>query len=272
MADPVQHVGSYAIERRSGELERLAVQSAILAEETERLLDRIGVSAGWSCLDLGCGPEGITRHLSARVGSSGSVTGLDLDGAFIATARERAAANTQFRVGNAYATGLPDNTFDLVHIRFVASTAGEPEQLVTEAMRLAKPGGYVAAQEADFSTLACYPPHLAWTKLATAYRGCFPWTPDDPEAHRMYRLMRAAGLQEVGYRPFLIGVRAGDVWQDYLPATVESLRTTILGRGLLSESDLNAALADCRAHLSAEDTVFTSFATVQTWGRRPLPT
>ena len=268
MADATTASGLYSIARREGEVERLALQGAVLAAETEALLDRIGVGAGWRCLDLGCGPGGITAALSARVGD-GSVTGLDFDEAFVALAAEGAPANVRFVRGDAYATGLPDAAFDLVHMRFIASTAGMPERLVAEARRLTRPGGFVAAQEADFSTLRCFPPDPAWTTLAAAYRACFPFTDDDPEAHRVFRLMRGAGLDDVGYRPVLVGVRSGDAWLDYLPATVESLRPSILGRGLLSPEVLDAALAGCRAHLAEPDTAFTSFTVVQTWGRVP---
>ena len=51
--------------------------------------------------------------------------------------------------------------------------------------------------------------------------------------------------RDLEYRPFVLGVRAGDPMVDYLPSTVESLAGTIVGRGLLSEQDLAAALADC---------------------------
>ena len=269
MTEPGGGTGSYSLSRRSGELERLALQGAVLAPETERLLDTIGVAEGWACLDLGCGPGGITATLSDRVGPEGSVTGLDYDPVFVTIAAERASANTRFIQGNAYSTGLPAGTFDLVHMRFIASTAGEPERLVAEARRLLRPGGFMAAQESDFATLSCYPPDPGWTTLVTAFRSCFPWTADDPEAHRIYRLMRGAGLEDVGYRPVLVGVRAGDPWADYLPATVESLRPVILTRGLLTEPVLDAALAACRAHLAAPDTVFIAPMLVQTWGRVP---
>ncbi len=268
MADTVTAGGGYGIARREGEIERLMLQSAVLAGETDALLDRIGVAEGWRCLDLGCGPGGITEALSARVGG-GSVTGLDFDEVFVALAAEQAPANVRFVRGDAYATGLPDGAFDLVHMRFLASTAGMPDRLVAEACRLTRPGGLVAAQEADFSTLRCFPPDPAWTTLVTAYRACFPFTADDPEAHRVYRLMRAAGLEAVGYRPVLVGVRSGDAWQDYLPSTVESLRPSILERGLLPEAGLDAALTACRAHLAEPDTVFTAPTLVQTWGRVP---
>ena len=46
MAEPAAGTGSYNLVRRPGEVERLALQSAVLAPESEHLLDRIGVGAG----------------------------------------------------------------------------------------------------------------------------------------------------------------------------------------------------------------------------------
>jgi len=54
---------------------------------------------------------------------------------------------------------------------------------------------------------------------------------------------------------------------DYLPSTVESLRGTILTLGLLSESELDAALRDCRANLAKPATSFTMYTVAQVWGR-----
>ena len=55
---------------------------------------------------------------------------------------------------------------------------------------------------------------------------------------------------------------------DYLPSTVESLRGTILKLGLMSESDLDAALTECRRHLARPGTSFTMYTVAQVWGRR----
>ena len=74
--------GSYPIESRGGEIERLHIQGAAMAPDTERMLELIGVREGWSCLDIGCGPGGITDQLSRRVGSTGRVVGLDMNAAF----------------------------------------------------------------------------------------------------------------------------------------------------------------------------------------------
>jgi hypothetical protein len=47
-----------------------------------------------------------------------------------------------------------------------------------------------------------------------------------------------------------LGVRSIDPMIDYLPSMVESLRASILKLGLLSESDLTAAVNECRQHLA----------------------
>lgn len=260
--------GHYPLEHRAGEIERLERQAEALAADCAAMLERIGVAPGWRCLDLGCGPGGITTLLNARVGAGGRVVGLDADAGFLAHARQRAPANVEFLHGDAYHPDLPSGSFDLVHLRFVASTAGEPEALLREAIRLARPGGTVALQEPDMAALNCYPPHPAWESLKVALQGAFASVGADIcLAQRLFTLARAAGLQDVQYRPFVIGVRAGDPWADYLPATVESLRAAILGRGLMAEAAFDEAILQCRAHLRNPDTVFTSFIVAQVWGR-----
>lgn len=261
--------GQYPIEHRAGEIERLRIQAEAMAPDTRAMLDRIGVGLGWRCLDIGCGPGGITGLLSERVGPLGRVVGLDMNEQFLAHARSGAPANVEFLRGDAYGSELPASSFDLVHLRFVASTAGDPERLIREAMRLARIGGVVALQEPDASTLNCHPPHPAWECLKAALLGAFAGVGADLTlARSLYALARQAGLADVQYRPFLIGVRSTDPMVDYLPATVESLRGTVLRLRLLSETELSTALAQCRAHLRDPATVFTMYTVAQVWGHK----
>ena len=120
------------------------------------------------------------------------------------------------------------------------------------------------------ATLNCYPPHPAWDALRAALIGAFAAVGSNISLGReLFAMARAAGLRDVQYRPFLIGVRAGDAIADYLPSTVESLRGTVLGQRLMSESALDEALALCRAHLADPGTVFTMYTVAQVWGRTP---
>lgn len=239
-----------------------------MAPDTLAMLERFGPMQGWTCVDIGCGPGGITDLLSARVGPTGRVIGLDRDAAFLEHARGNAPGNVEFRVGDAYSSDLPAATFDLVHMRFLASTAGSPDRLLKEATRLARPGGIVALQEPDASTLNCYPAHPAWDRLKSALLAAFKGVGADLElAKRLYFIVLQAGFLDVQYRTVLLGVRSMDPMVDYLPSTVESLRGTILRLGLLSERDLDAALAECRRHLAQPGTSFTMYTVAQVWGR-----
>jgi len=265
---------SYPIERRAGEIERLHMQGDALAPDTAIMLDRIGVGPGWRCLDLGCGPRGITDLLSMRVGLNGRVVGLDADAVFLDHARQYAKShgfmNVEFVSGDVYNSGLPARSFDLVHTRFVPSTVGNPEQLLKESIRLARPGGSVAFQESDMLTLNCYPAHPAWERLKCAFAGIFPHIAGHPRpAHDLYRMLRQSGLQAVEYRPFLAGFRSSDRMADYLPATIESTRSALIERRLITASELDAAIQECRAHLADPDTLSTYHTVVQVWGTKP---
>jgi ubiquinone/menaquinone biosynthesis C-methylase UbiE len=269
----VEPTGHYPIERRQGEIERLHIQAEAIRFDAGIMLDRIGVASGWRCLDLGCGPGGIVELLSARAGATGQVVGLDADPVFLeharALARDRGLGNVDFIQGDAYRTGLPRGSFDLVHVRFVGSTVGRPQDLIAEAIALACPGGIVAFQEPDISTLKCYPPHPAWDRLTQLLEQVFVCVGNDIRlGQRLYQLARHAGLEDVQYRPFLVGFRSGEPMLDFVPATVESVRSTIVHHGLVQEGELNAALTACRSHLGDPDTVSTYVTVAQVWGRR----
>jgi ubiquinone/menaquinone biosynthesis C-methylase UbiE len=254
-----------------GEIDRLHIQSDALAPDTSILLDRIGVRPGWRCIDLGCGPRGITDLLRMRVGSAGRVVGLDADAVFLDHARQHAISrgfsNVEYVPGDVYGSGLPAASFDLVHTRFVASTIGNPERLLQEAVRLTRPGGIVAFQEANLASLNCYPAHPSWERLKRAFAVVFPYIGGDPwSAHDLYRLLRQSGLEGVQYRPFLVGFAAGEPMCDYLPATMESIRSALIEKHLIIPSELDATIAECRAHLADPGTVSTYLTVVQVWG------
>jgi ubiquinone/menaquinone biosynthesis C-methylase UbiE len=235
------------------------------------MLDRIGVRPGWHCLELGCGPGGILHLLSRRVGPTGRVVGLDADPVMLEAARawllSEGLADVELVEADAYRTGLPRDGFDLVHVRYLAGTAGRWDDLLREAIGLARPGGVVAFEEPDTDTLNCHPTHPAWERLKTAVQTAFASVGADTHlGKRLYRLFRAAGLEDVRYRPFLVGITSGEPMADFLPATVESIRATLIDKQIISEADLDAALGACRRHLAHPDTVSTSFLTAQVWG------
>jgi len=95
-------------------------------------------------LDLGSGLGGPARTLVELTGCQ--VTGVDLTREFceVATALSEwtgLAGRTRFRVGDATATGLPDDAFDAVMTIHVAMNIPDKAALHAEAFRVLRPGG-----------------------------------------------------------------------------------------------------------------------------------
>ena len=167
----------YLLSQGPDEIRRLQSWGRVWEPEAETMLDHIGVQPGWRCLDLGCGPMGILRALSRRVGDAGQVVAADINPKQLDAAREltqrEGLTNIEFVKVDAFDTGLPRESFDLVHVRFLFSPLGRDEALMQELLRLLRPGGVLAAQEADECSYICYPPQEAWERLKTLTAAAF---------------------------------------------------------------------------------------------------
>lgn len=116
------------------------------------LIRHARVIAGQRVLDVGCG-TGVVAVTAARRGAR--VTGLDLTPALLVRARENAAlagVDVEWHEGDAEALPFPDASFDVVLSQFGHIFAPRPDVVVTEMLRVLKPGGVLA-----FNT---WPPEL----------------------------------------------------------------------------------------------------------------
>ncbi len=264
---------NYPLASNPEEINRLRIQTESLADEAAIMLDRIGIEAGMSCLDLGCGAGGITDLLAARVGSNGRVLGVDVDEFSLAAARSWADGlelrGVTFQTGDIFDNDLAPEAFDLVHLRYVITTIGKHEEVVQSALRLVKPGGVLALQEADADGINAYPKSPAFDRLKDVLLSVFIRIGADPFAgRRVFRLLRDAGLSDVDFRVCTARARSDDDLSDYLPQTVLSVREAILKFGLMAETEVDEVVAACRADLADPDTVSTTSTVFQAWGRK----
>ncbi len=177
-AAPPRATDIYALGRDREESMRLRQQTAELRPYSSRLLDRTGLCGGQAAIDLRCGPSGIIDLLAGRIAPGGRVVGLDADPVHVTMARqfaaERGLGNVEVVEGDdARHTGLPPDSFDLVHARTLLVTIRDPAEVVAEMTRLARPGGWVAGLEADGEHSLCYPAHPAWDRLCEIFRAAF---------------------------------------------------------------------------------------------------
>jgi SAM-dependent methyltransferase len=264
----------YALGSNPAESARLRRQSQELRPQTAELLGRIGLAPGQSAMDLGCGPSGILGLLSAAVFPGGRVVGLDADPVHTAMARQYAGElgllNTDVVTADARHTGLPPDGFDLVHARTVLVTIPEPQEVLAEMVRLARPGGWVASQEPDIENAFCYPPLPAWDRLREIFRASFGRSGADLLiGRRLPDLYRQAGLEEIEVVVHAPVYPAGHSRRSLLPDLVRSLRPMIIELGLSDERELAELDQAVREHLADPRTLALAHLLVVTWGRKP---
>ncbi|WP_347351845.1 methyltransferase domain-containing protein [Intrasporangium sp.] len=152
-------------------------------------------------LDVGCGPGTVTLDLAAVV-APGTVTGIDAAEAPLIEARRAAArrgdARTTFEVADVL--GLPWQTgvFDVVHAHQVLQHLSDPVAALREMARVARPGGIVAARDADYGSMVWYPELPGLTRWMAVYQRAARANHAEPNAgRRLTAWAHAAGLAEV---------------------------------------------------------------------------
>jgi SAM-dependent methyltransferase len=157
---------------------------------------------------------------------------------------------------------LPADSFDLVHARTLLINVPEPEAVVAEMTRLARPGGWVACMEPDTELATCYPPLRAVERLQDIFQVAFARNGADPRiGRRVPELLRQAGLRDVQVEARVQMYPGLDL--------VQSMRTEILRMGLVSAAELDELDAAARAHLNDPDTITISGLLFLAWGRKP---
>ena len=112
--------------------------------DAEQFMARLNLQPGTKVLDVACG----TGNLAVLAARRGCITsGLDIASNLIAQARERAqneALAIEYTEGDAEAMPYPDASFDTVVSMYGVMFAPRPERIVSELIRVVKPGGLIA--------------------------------------------------------------------------------------------------------------------------------
>lgn len=163
-----------------------------------RSLAALELSPGMHVLDAGSGVGFDVCRMGEQVGPSGAVLGIDTSREMIACARaERPPelGQVSFQLGDAAALPLPDGAVDAVHAERLLQIHPAPTRVVSELVRVLRPGGRLVAVEPDWGTMAIDPgdPSVL-RRLAEHCAGAFPdgWT-----GRKLRRHLRKAGLAEV---------------------------------------------------------------------------
>jgi SAM-dependent methyltransferase len=171
-------------------------------------------------LDVGCGCGDTTLALAKRVGSSGSVLGLDISGPMLSRARERAAAggltNLRFQQADAQTVTLEER-FDVLFSRFGVMFFEMPDIAFANLRRALRPGARLA--------FVCWQPlgKNPWMAVPLAAVAPLvtlpPPTPGAPgpfafaDPAHVRRILERAGFSDVGFEAVeeVLDVGPGDL-------------------------------------------------------------
>ena len=190
-----------AIQQRTDELFALVTTAA---------LDSAGAQAGESVLDVGCGCGATVLDLARRVGSGGTVVGVDVSRPMLDLASQRVRAerltNVTLHLADASTHPFEEAEFDLAFSRFGVMFFDDPVSAFANIRRSLRPGGRLA--------------FLAWrplsenpwfnVPLAAALRHVprpDVYDPDAPgpfsfaDSDRVRRILDAAGFSAIDMQP-----------------------------------------------------------------------
>ena len=143
-------MSDYLLDKEREEAEsRLTIQERLLDPATTGCLNKIGVTAGWHCLEIGGGRGSIANWLCQQAGSRGSVTAIDLDARFL---RAYSNANLQIVETDIRQFELVEEKYDLIHARDVLVHLEDREALLQKMTRALKRGGWILLEEPDVIT------------------------------------------------------------------------------------------------------------------------
>ncbi|WP_010273862.1 demethylmenaquinone methyltransferase [Paenibacillus senegalensis] len=188
-------------------------------------MKKMNVSPGSHSLDLCCGTCDWTIDL-AKASGSGSVVGLDFSQNMLdygAIKVKNAGLEDQITLvrGNAMELPYEDNTFDYVTIGFALRNVPDVDQVLSEMLRVVKPGGKVVSLELSKPTWQpfkaiyyFYFKHLLplLGKLIARRHEQYKWLPeslvDFPNHKELADRLRAIGMERVEVYPLMSGIAA----------------------------------------------------------------
>ena len=270
MAESDQYLLGY----RELEQDRLERQALELADDSTWLFRQIGLAPGQSVVEIGCGPRGCLELLAAVVGPAGSVIGVERSPEAVERAQrlvaDQSLTNVTVRNGDGRDTGLPREAFDAVTSRLVLVNVPQPEQLVAEAVSMAKAGGVVAYHEAVWPVHTYDPPLEAWDRLYDIVQAYAEVNGIDLFiGRRVARMLREHGIVDVQSNA-ITHLYPIDHGRRMLALDfVENLSDRFVEQKLATSDELVELKAALKRHLEDPDTFVISCLYIQAWGRKP---
>jgi ubiquinone/menaquinone biosynthesis C-methylase UbiE len=248
---------------------RMDILARLFDATTHRVLDGVGIVAGWRCLEVGGGGGSVARWLAERVGPKGHVLCTDLDTRIIESGRAAAPANLEVIRHDIASDPLAAASFDLVHSRLVFLHVIERERALERVVEALKPGGWLVIE--DFDTASVRPDRQInrfETPLPTseAVRKYLTRNQDGHFGRRLYGRFRELGLTQVNAEGRSLMFTKANGGADLMRVNFEQIGKDVIAAGLITQQQIDADLAT----IERDDFAIPSPTMWSVVGRKPL--
>jgi SAM-dependent methyltransferase len=224
--------------------DRFDALSAMFDAGTISHLDRLGVTGGWHCLEVGGGGGSIAAWLSERAGPTGHVVVTDVNTRFLDAINGLNMEVCQHDIVN---DPLPEGAFDLVHARLVLMHLPQREAVLERLVKALKPGGWLLDEEFDLISLRANPELNPCEELLNAetafYRLLNQKGVELSFGRILFGRLRALGLEHVSAEGRLSMWTDRSAGPDLLRANFEQLREAMIQSGYITAKQLARDIA-----------------------------
>jgi SAM-dependent methyltransferase len=265
--------GQYALATGANAVGRLDLLHSIYSPVGCQVLAEAGLTTGMDVADFGCGTGAMTRLIALLVGSSGSVTGIDVNSDQLAQARafctREGLTNTRFIEADACSTRLPRNTFDVAYCRFLLLHLPDPAACLQEMWGVLKPGGVLVVEDGDLAS-ATSVPRTALDSFADLFCRLGPMRGLDYSlGNHLGHLVARAGFSDIGLRVHQPADRAGASGL-LLKWSVEEAAPAFVDAGLITELQLKETLAEMQSAVTDPGVLALAPRMSLVWGRKTI--
>jgi len=252
---------------------RLDLLERVFGPGTHHLLSAAGLCSGMRVAEIGCGIGHTARWMSTQVRPGGIVSGVDSSSEQLRVAKRSAAeagtTNVSFRESDAYETGLPRDSFDLVYSRFLLCHLADPAKALGEMSSLLKRGGILVCEDHDdggiFTEPAtqCYKRLVEISDAVNRSHGL-----DSYIGLKLPRLFREIGFSQPEVNVNQIALLRGEEKRFWELTLIEAAPAILAAHASTSE-ELDAICEEMRQIAQDESILLMLARVTQVWARKP---
>ena len=245
-----------------GERQRLELMSALLDPMERALFDRLGVKAGWRCLELGSGNGSIARILAGMVAPTGGVVASDID---LRDMADLKAPCLEVRRLDVVKDPIEAEAYDFVAARALLHHLPDRKTALKRMVDAVKPGGALLSIEPDMLPCTVAEPQ----SMRAFWRAWLKWSEqsgiDYFVGRKIPAWLDALGLVGVAAEGHNAHFNGGSDWARYWTSTIRELEPSLLKSGAMTQTMLEDFYG-----LYADPHYWTSvIAFTATSGRKP---